>query len=59
MGRYYMRIGSEKREATREELSALLDEMRPVRYENVPALGSTFADIDESLLVEFCARIRR
>lgn len=52
-GRYYMRIGSEKREATREELSALLDEIRPARYENVPALGSTFADIDDSLLWSF------
>ena len=52
-GRYYVRIGSEKREATREELSALLDDARPVRYENVPALGSTFADIDESLLWSF------
>jgi ATP-dependent DNA helicase RecG len=52
-GRYYMRIGSEKREATREELSALLDEVRPARFENVPALGSTFADVDESLLWSF------
>jgi len=52
-GRYYVRIGSEKREATREELSALLDDARPVRYENVPALGVTFADIDESLLWSF------
>ena len=40
-GRFYVRIGSEKREATREELSALLDEARPLRYENVPALGAT------------------
>ena len=52
-GRYYVRIGSEKREATREDLSALLDDARPVRYENVPALDSTFADIDESLLWSF------
>ena len=52
-GRYYVRIGSEKREATREDLSALLDDVRPVRYENVPVLGATFADIDESLLWSF------
>jgi ATP-dependent DNA helicase RecG len=52
-GRYYLRMGSEKREATREDLSALLDDARPVHYENVPALGSTFADIDESLLWSF------
>src|SRR5262245_31379991 len=31
-GRYYLRIGSEKREASREELSNLLDEARPLRY---------------------------
>ena len=28
-GRYFLRVGAEKREATREELSALLDETRP------------------------------
>src|SRR6266516_6239516 len=49
-GRFYIRIGAEKREASREELSALLDEARPLRYENVPALGSTIADIDEAHL---------
>ena len=52
-GRFYIRIGSEKREASREELSALLDEARPLRYENVAALGATFADIDEALLWSF------
>src|SRR5882762_6628251 len=52
-GRFYVRIGSEKREASREELSALLDEARPLRYENVAALGATFADIDEALLWSF------
>ncbi len=52
-GRFYLRIGSEKREATREELSALLDEARPLRYENVPALGAGFADIDEALVWSF------
>src|SRR5262249_20819288 len=45
-GRYYLRIGSEKREASREELSALLDEARPLRYENVPVAGATIKDID-------------
>src|SRR5437773_11681009 len=45
-GRFYLRIGSEKREASREELSALLDEARPARYENVPALGAALTDID-------------
>jgi ATP-dependent DNA helicase RecG len=49
-GRFYIRIGSEKREASREELSALIDDARPVRYENIPAIGATLADIDEAHL---------
>ena len=49
-GRFYLRIGAEKREASREELSALLDEARPLRYESVPSLGATIIDIDEAHL---------
>ncbi len=49
-GRLYLRIGAEKREASREEISALLDESRPLRYESMPALGATIADIDEAHL---------
>jgi ATP-dependent DNA helicase RecG len=52
-GRFYLRIGSEKREATREELSSLLDETRPFAYENVPVPGATLADIDEAHLWTF------
>lgn len=52
-GRFYVRMGSEKREASREELSALLDEVRPLRYENVPAPGATMGDIDEAHLWSF------
>ena len=52
-GRFYLRIGAEKREASREEISSLLDEARPLRYEDVPALGATIADIDEAHLWSF------
>jgi len=52
-GRFYIRFGSEKREASREELSALLDEARPLRFENVPALGATISDVDEAHLWSF------
>jgi ATP-dependent DNA helicase RecG len=52
-GRFYIRVGSEKREASREELSALIDEARPVRYENVPAIGAALTDIDEAHLWSF------
>jgi len=52
-GRFYLRIGSEKREASREELSALLDEARPLGFENLPVIGATTADIDEAHLWSF------
>lgn len=52
-GRFFIRIGSEKREATREDLSALLDEARPLSFENVPAFGSHIEDIDEAHLWSF------
>jgi predicted HTH transcriptional regulator len=52
-GRFYIRIGAEKREASREEFAALLDESRPVRYENVPVLGASIEDIDEAHLWSF------
>ncbi|HYN84686.1 MAG TPA: RNA-binding domain-containing protein [Pyrinomonadaceae bacterium] len=52
-GRYFIRVGAEKREASREELSSLLDEARPVRLENVGAVGAGVEDIDEALLWSF------
>ena len=52
-GRFYLRIGAEKREASREEIGTLLDESRPLHFENVPALGSSISDIDEALLWSF------
>ncbi|HYG10118.1 MAG TPA: RNA-binding domain-containing protein [Pyrinomonadaceae bacterium] len=52
-GRYFIRIGADKREASREELSALLDEVRPLRYENVALTGASDADIDEAHLWSF------
>jgi ATP-dependent DNA helicase RecG len=52
-GRFYIRVGSEKREASREELSSLIDEARPFRYENVPTIGANLADIDEAHLWSF------
>jgi ATP-dependent DNA helicase RecG len=52
-GRFYLRIGAEKREARREELSALLDEIRPLGYENIPVAGAAEDDFDDSLLWSF------
>jgi ATP-dependent DNA helicase RecG len=52
-GRFYLRIGSEKREATPEEVSNLLTESRPVGFETMPALGAAISDIDEAHLWSF------
>ncbi|HEY6229908.1 MAG TPA: RNA-binding domain-containing protein [Pyrinomonadaceae bacterium] len=52
-GRFYLRIGAEKREATREELSTLMDETRPLAFENMPVAGASIADIDEAHLWSF------
>lgn len=52
-GRYFLRVGAEKREATREELSALIGESRPVAYENIAAPGAEVDDIDEAHLWSF------
>lgn len=52
-GRYYLRFGAEKREATREELSMWLEEIRPLSYENVTVLNSDENDIDDALLWSF------
>jgi ATP-dependent DNA helicase RecG len=52
-GRFFMRFGAEKREVTREELSSWLDEIRPLRYENIPLIGATEQDIDDAMLWTF------
>src|SRR5207237_8022405 len=52
-GRFFIRIGADKREASPEELSALLDDSRPLLYETIPALRATLADIDEAHLWSF------
>lgn len=52
-GKFYLRIGSEKREATREELSTLLDESRPLFYENIPLPQVIEDDFDDALLWSF------
>lgn len=52
-GRFYLRYGAEKREATRAELSAWLDEIRPLGFENIPLSNLTEADFDDGLLWSF------
>jgi ATP-dependent DNA helicase RecG len=52
-GRFYIRIGAEKREISRDELSAWLDEVRPLSYENIPLAGVLEKDFDDALLWSF------
>lgn len=52
-GRFYIRVGAEKREATREELSELMDDARPLGWENIPIIRGSLADIDEGILWSF------
>jgi predicted HTH transcriptional regulator len=54
-GRFYLRIGAEKREVSRDELSAWLDEIRPVGFENIPLQGVTEEDFDDALLWSFAS----
>ncbi|MCW5960315.1 MAG: putative DNA binding domain-containing protein [Pyrinomonadaceae bacterium] len=52
-GRFYLRIGAEKRESTREELSDLLEETRPVAFEDIPVQTATEDDFDDGILWSF------
>jgi ATP-dependent DNA helicase RecG len=56
-GRFFIRIGAEKREATPSELAALIDDARPLTYEGLPAIDATLDDIDESSLWKFIAGV--
>ncbi|HZS07336.1 MAG TPA: RNA-binding domain-containing protein [Blastocatellia bacterium] len=47
--RFYLREGSSKREASREELSGLYDEAQVTHFEQVPVFRAQIEDIDESL----------
>lgn len=58
-GKFYLRIGDEKREATREEISALIDENRPLFYENIPLEGLSETDFDDALLWSFASGFER
>jgi len=52
-GRFFLRVGAEKREATREELSELLDDARPLGHENLPVASAEVEDVDEAHLWSF------
>ncbi|HJZ82565.1 MAG TPA: RNA-binding domain-containing protein [Pyrinomonadaceae bacterium] len=52
-GRFFIRVGDQKRETSPEELSALLDDTRPLLYENIPVTEASVRDVDEAHLWSF------
>src|SRR3982750_1378659 len=52
-GRFFIRVGEDKRETSPEELASLLDDARPLLYEDIPVTRGTVADIDEAHLWSF------
>jgi len=52
-GRFFIRVGEVKRETSPEELSTLLDDARPLLYEDIPVTQSTINEIDEAHLWTF------
>src|SRR6202158_5406856 len=44
-GRFFVRVGAEKREASPEELATLFEDARPLSFETLPALGASTSDI--------------
>lgn len=54
-GRFYLRVGAEKREVSRADLSDWLSEIRPLAYENIPVQEADEADFDDGLLWTFAS----
>ena len=54
-GRFYLRVGAEKREVSRADLSDWLDEIRPLAYENIPVQAADETDFDDGLLWTFAS----
>ncbi len=52
-GRFFLRVGAEKREVSRADLSDWLDEIRPLSYENIPVQSADETDFDDGLLWTF------
>jgi len=56
--KYLIRVGSTKREATREELGRLFQEAGIVHYDSTPIFGSSIDDLDRLLLKEYFLNTR-
>lgn len=56
---YYIRVGTQSREPTPEELSRLFQQRGTFRAELRPISGTTFADLDQRRLKDYFGRVRR
>ena len=57
--RYYIRVGTQSREATQEELRRLFQQRGSIRAELQPVSGATLEDLDRRRLRDYFTRIRQ
>lgn len=57
--KYYIRVGTQSREATPEELARLFQQRGSIRAELRPVSGATIADLDRRRLRDYFGRIRQ
>jgi len=57
--KYYIRVGTQSREATPEELARLFQQRGSIRAELRPVSGATIADLDLRRLRDYFGRIRQ
>jgi ATP-dependent DNA helicase RecG len=57
--RYYIRVGTQSREATPEELARLFQQRGSIRAELRPVSGAALADLDRRRLRDYFGRIRQ
>ncbi len=55
---YYVRVGSQSREASQEELARLMQQRQHFRADIAPISGSSLADLDLDRLTEYFAQVR-
>lgn len=57
--KYYIRVGTQSREATQEELRRLFQQRGSIRAELCPVSGAILADLDRRRLRDYFGRIRQ
>ena len=56
---YYIRVGTQSREASQEELARLFQQRRTFRAELLPISGATVNDLDRRRLKDYFGRVRQ